>query len=60
VIGTGPAAAQFVPRIQPKLEQLTVFQRTPPWVLPHVDRPVSGLERALYRSVPPSRTSIAT
>jgi len=52
VIGTGPAAAQFVPRIQPELERLVVFQRTPPWVMPHPDRRVSGVERALYRSVP--------
>ena len=38
VIGTGPAAAQFVPRIQPHAGRLVVFQRTPPWVLPHARR----------------------
>lgn len=53
VIGTGPAAAQFVPRIQPKVGELVVFQRTPPWVLPHPDRPVPGAERLLYRLLPP-------
>jgi cation diffusion facilitator CzcD-associated flavoprotein CzcO len=53
VIGTGPAAAQFVPLIQPQLEHLTVFQRTPPWVVPHPDRPVSAPERLLYRFAPP-------
>jgi cation diffusion facilitator CzcD-associated flavoprotein CzcO len=52
VIGTGPAAAQFVPKIQPQVEQLVVFQRTPPWVIPHFDRPVPGAERLLYRLVP--------
>jgi len=52
VIGTGPAAAQFVPRIQPDVEQLVVFQRTPPWVIPHVDRPVPWPERQLYRALP--------
>lgn len=52
VIGTGPAAAQFVPEIQPKVGKLTVFQRTPPWVIPHFDRPVPGVERLLYRAVP--------
>jgi cation diffusion facilitator CzcD-associated flavoprotein CzcO len=52
VIGTGPATAQFVPRIRRQVEHLTVFQRTPPWVLPHFDRPVSGLERLLYKAVP--------
>lgn len=52
VIGTGPAAAQFVPRIQPQVEALTVFQRTPPWILPHFDRPVPAPERLLNRLVP--------
>lgn len=52
VIGTGPAAAQFVPEIQRQVSRLSVFQRTPPWVIPHFDRPVSGLERLLYQLVP--------
>jgi cation diffusion facilitator CzcD-associated flavoprotein CzcO len=52
VIGTGPAAAQFVPRIQPQVDTLTVFQRTPPWVIPHVDRSVPAAERVLYRALP--------
>ena len=52
VVGTGASAIQLVPRIQPKVGQLHLFQRTPPWVLPHRDHPVSGLARALYRSVP--------
>ncbi len=55
VIGTGPAAAQFVPRIRPNVEELLVFQRTPPWVVPHPDRAVSGAERWLYRLAPPAQ-----
>jgi cation diffusion facilitator CzcD-associated flavoprotein CzcO len=34
VIGTGASAIQFVPEIQPRAGRLTLFQRTPPWVLP--------------------------
>ncbi len=34
VIGTGASAFQLVPEIVGKVEQLTVFQRTPPWLLP--------------------------
>ncbi len=34
VIGTGASAYQFVPEIAPKVGQLTVFQRTPPWGFP--------------------------
>ena len=52
VIGTGPAAAQFVPKIRRQVEHLTVFQRTPPWVMPHFDRPLLDAERLLYRFVP--------
>ncbi|HXJ48630.1 MAG TPA: NAD(P)/FAD-dependent oxidoreductase [Candidatus Acidoferrum sp.] len=52
VIGTGASAIQLVPRIQPRVAQLHLFQRTPPWVLPHRDRPVRAAARALYRAVP--------
>ncbi len=52
VIGTGASAIQFVPRIQPEVGQMHVFQRTPPWILPHTDRPVTGVERRLYRALP--------
>jgi cation diffusion facilitator CzcD-associated flavoprotein CzcO len=51
-IGTGASAIQYVPAIQPDVERLHVFQRTPPWVVPHTDRPVSRFERRLFRLVP--------
>jgi cation diffusion facilitator CzcD-associated flavoprotein CzcO len=53
VIGTGASAVQVVPRIQPQVERLTVFQRTPPWIMPHPGRPVRPRERALFRALPP-------
>ena len=52
VIGTGASAIQFVPRIQPQVETLHVFQRTPSWVMPDPDRRVTGFERRLFRTVP--------
>jgi cation diffusion facilitator CzcD-associated flavoprotein CzcO len=52
VIGTGASAIQFVPEIQPRVAQLTLVQRTPPWVLPHRNRRISRAERALYRASP--------
>lgn len=52
VVGTGASAIQIVPRLQPIVEQLSVFQRTPAWVLPHTDRPISDRERAIYRRFP--------
>jgi cation diffusion facilitator CzcD-associated flavoprotein CzcO len=52
VVGTGASAIQAVPAIQPVVGQLEVFQRTPPWVMPHRDRPITDFERRLYRRVP--------
>jgi cation diffusion facilitator CzcD-associated flavoprotein CzcO len=34
VVGTGASAIQFVPEIQPEVDRLHLFQRTPPWILP--------------------------
>ena len=51
-IGTGASAIQYVPEIQPEVEQLHVFQRTPPWIVPHTNRPIGDLERRIYRAVP--------
>lgn len=52
VVGTGASAIQIVPKIQPAVDKLTVFQRTPPWVMPHRDRPITRLERTLYKRIP--------
>jgi cation diffusion facilitator CzcD-associated flavoprotein CzcO len=52
VVGTGASAIQFVPEIAPEAEHVTVFQRTPPWVMPHPSRPTTRIERALYRRFP--------
>ena len=51
-IGTGASAIQYVPMIQPDVSKLHVFQRTAPWVMPHSNRKVTGVERRLYRSFP--------
>jgi cation diffusion facilitator CzcD-associated flavoprotein CzcO len=51
-VGTGASAIQFVPRIQPEVGRLHLFQRTAPWVLPHTDRPITRLERRIYRALP--------
>ncbi|MBW1604419.1 NAD(P)/FAD-dependent oxidoreductase [Streptomyces sp. JJ66] len=55
MIGTGASAIQVVPAIQPDVGHLTLFQRTPPWVLPRVDRRISGAERWLHRTLPATR-----
>ncbi len=45
VIGTGASAIQFVPHIQPKVDKLHLFQRTPPWILPRRDRAFTDEEK---------------
>jgi cation diffusion facilitator CzcD-associated flavoprotein CzcO len=52
VVGTGASAIQFVPRIAPEVEQLHLFQRTAPWVLPKPDYPMPRWVRTLFRFVP--------
>ncbi|SFM12982.1 flavin-containing monooxygenase [Marinobacter zhejiangensis] len=49
VIGTGASAIQFVPEIQPVVEQLTLFQRTPQWILPKPDHPIPRVEETFFR-----------
>ncbi|MGK5637671.1 flavin-containing monooxygenase [Streptomyces sp. URMC 126] len=55
VVGTGASAIQIVPGIQPDVSRLTVFQRTPAWVLPRADRRITGAERWLHSKVPATR-----
>jgi cation diffusion facilitator CzcD-associated flavoprotein CzcO len=52
VIGTGASAVQFVPKIQPQVGRLDVYQRTAAWVAPKGDKPTSDLQFFLRRSVP--------
>ncbi|MFF8958888.1 flavin-containing monooxygenase [Streptomyces sp. NPDC014894] len=52
MIGTGASAIQIVPAIQPQAAELTLFQRTPPWVMARMDRRITGAERWLHRRLP--------
>jgi cation diffusion facilitator CzcD-associated flavoprotein CzcO len=52
VVGTGASTIQFLPIVQRSAGHLTLFQRTPPWVFPHRNRPTRRLERAAYALVP--------
>ncbi|MDV6014666.1 NAD(P)/FAD-dependent oxidoreductase [Haloechinothrix sp. LS1_15] len=51
-IGTGASAIQYVPAIAPEVDQLYVFQRTAPWVVPHTDRRINGFEQRVFRNIP--------
>jgi cation diffusion facilitator CzcD-associated flavoprotein CzcO len=52
VIGTGASGVQVVPELAKTAARLTVFQRTPPWMVPKDDRPYSAEELDRFRRNP--------
>lgn len=52
VIGTGATAVQLVPEVAKKAAALTVFQRTPIWVVPKVDAAIPPAVQKLFAKVP--------
>lgn len=52
VIGTGASSIQFVPQIQPEVEKLVIFQRTPAWIMPRGDTAISAGTKLLFERVP--------
>lgn len=52
VIGTGASSIQFVPHLQAQAAALTLFQRTPPWVVPRMDRAFTRAEHWALRRIP--------
>ena len=52
VIGTGASAVQVVPELARNSAEVTVFQRTPPWMVPKDDRAFTAEELARFRRNP--------
>jgi len=52
VIGTGASGVQAVPELAKIAGRVTVFQRTPPWMVPKDDRPYSAIELARFERNP--------
>jgi len=52
VIGTGASAVQVVPELAPRVARLAVFQRTPAWVVPKLDKRYSQRARRLFARFP--------
>lgn len=48
-IGTGASAIQLVPELAAQAGALTVFQRTPPWVIHRPNHPIGPWRQALFR-----------
>ncbi|MBF6179458.1 flavin-containing monooxygenase [Nocardia otitidiscaviarum] len=51
-IGTGASAVQYIPEIQPAARRLTLFQRTPAWVLPKFDTDYTPVHHRVLRRIP--------
>ncbi|MGV0713974.1 NAD(P)/FAD-dependent oxidoreductase [Mycolicibacterium sp. XJ662] len=52
IIGTGATAVQLIPELAKKAADLTVYQRTPIWVVPKVDLRFSPRAKRLFARVP--------
>jgi cation diffusion facilitator CzcD-associated flavoprotein CzcO len=50
VIGTGASAIQIVPAIAEQVSHLSVFQRSPAWIMPRRDEPFSDEDRERFRT----------
>ncbi len=55
VIGTGASAIQFVPKIQPAVRQMHLFQRTPSWIAARGSHDFSPRRKRLYKRFPALR-----
>ncbi|KAJ6023057.1 hypothetical protein N7499_008375 [Penicillium canescens] len=53
IIGNGATAAQIAPEVAQIASHLTIYQRTPNWIIPRGDGPVSAFQRALFKYLPP-------
>lgn len=52
VIGNGASAVQFVPEVAKVAGSLTLFQRSPNWIVPRMNRPYTADEKARFRAEP--------
>jgi len=58
VIGTGASSIQFVPKIQPQVKELHLYQRSAPWIMPQRDRDLTTLEQRFYKLFPPAQLAM--
>lgn len=55
IIGTGASSVQVVPAIAKEVAHLSVFQRTPIWILPKTDMKFGALAHGVFSYVPFSK-----
>lgn len=52
VIGTGSTAVQVIPELAKQVDHLTVYQRTPIWVMPKLDTAIPTAVQRLFAALP--------
>lgn len=57
VIGTGASAIQVLPTIAPETQKLTLFQRTPPWIMPKDNPEYTDAQKRRFRLLPLTQTA---
>lgn len=60
VIGTGATAVQLIPELAKEAADLTVFQRTPIWVVPKVDFKFSARTKRMFARFPATQRALRT
>jgi|TARA_R110002073_G_scaffold68403_1_gene169997 cation diffusion facilitator CzcD-associated flavoprotein CzcO len=58
VIGTGASAIQIIPELVKEVDHLTVFQRTPGWVMPRPDFETPDWNKKLFRKMPAAQAAL--
>lgn len=58
VIGTGASGVQIIPELVKVADKVTVFQRTPGWVLPRLDFAPGSKLKDLFRHVPLTQKAV--
>ncbi|KAI9005990.1 4-hydroxyacetophenone monooxygenase [Gaertneriomyces semiglobifer] len=52
VVGTAASAVQAIPALQPKVDKMVVFQRTPSWIVPRGDYKYPAIVKWIFRNLP--------
>ena len=58
VIGTGATAVQLIPELAKRVADLTVYQRTPIWVVPKLDVRFGERAKRLFARIPLTQRAI--
>lgn len=52
IVGTGASAIQIAPEIADEVEQLTIFQRSAPWIFPRNNHPIREARQEEFKQKP--------